>query len=90
MMIMMLSNSEKEWIVTNGLGGYASLTLSGTNTRKYHGLLVASLRPPLKRWVIVSNMLEEIDIGGEKFRLAEYLTDFQNLVWKHNIARPYA
>jgi urocanate hydratase len=37
---------EKEWLITNGLGGYSSSTVLGINTRKYHGLLVAALNPP--------------------------------------------
>ena len=37
---------EREWIITNGIGGYASSTVLGTNTRRYHGLLVAPLKPP--------------------------------------------
>ncbi len=37
-------NIQNEWIVTNGIGGYASSTIIGANTRKYHGLLVASIR----------------------------------------------
>jgi len=48
----------REWIVTNGLGGYASLTHQNTNTRKFHGLLIASLNPPTERWVFVSNILD--------------------------------
>ena len=43
-----------EWIATNGLGGYASSTVIGANTRKYHGLLVASLNPPVDRQVMVN------------------------------------
>jgi predicted glycogen debranching enzyme len=49
----------KEWIVTNGLGGYASLTLSNNNTSKFHGLLVAGLEP-FKRWVFVTNIYDRI------------------------------
>ena len=45
---------DKEWIITNGLGGYASSTIIGTNTRKYHGLLVAPLDSPGKRHLFVS------------------------------------
>jgi predicted glycogen debranching enzyme len=52
--------SEKEWLVTNGLGGYASSTISGANTRRYHGLLVASMRPPTERTVVVSKVEETI------------------------------
>ncbi len=40
---------QKEWLVTNGVGGYASSTVIGGNTRSYHGLLVASFPPPLER-----------------------------------------
>jgi predicted glycogen debranching enzyme len=44
----------KEWLVTNGLGGYAAGTISGANTRRYHGLLIAALRPPLERTLLVA------------------------------------
>ncbi len=52
--------SRKEWLVTNGLGGYASSSLSGANTRRYHGLLVASLNPPTDRTVMVSKIEETL------------------------------
>src|SRR5687768_5781249 len=58
------SLSSKEWLVTNGIGGYASGTLSGANSRRYHGLLVAAINPPTDRRVVVSNM-EETIISGE-------------------------
>lgn len=51
---------QKEWLITNGLGGYASSTLSFMNTRKYHGLLVASMEPPVDRMVLLSALDEEI------------------------------
>jgi predicted glycogen debranching enzyme len=51
----------REWLVTNGLGGYASLTSSHENTRKFHGLLIASLHPPIDRWVFVANCLDHIE-----------------------------
>lgn len=54
------SLAAKEWIVTNGIGGYASGSLSGANTRRYHGLLVASFQPPTDRQVIVSKTEEVI------------------------------
>lgn len=41
---------EKEWLITNGIGGYSSSTIIGANTRKYHGLLVAPLTPPARRF----------------------------------------
>jgi predicted glycogen debranching enzyme len=52
------SAERREWLVTNGLGGYASGTLAGLPTRRYHGLLVASLRPPVERCVLVSKFDE--------------------------------
>ena len=45
---------EKEWLITNGIGGYSSSTIIGANTRKYHGLLVAPLTPPARRFLILS------------------------------------
>ncbi|MBN2600213.1 MAG: glycogen debranching enzyme family protein [Candidatus Thermoplasmatota archaeon] len=50
----------REWIVTNGLGSYASLTHSGETISKFHGLLAASLEPPTKRWMFVSNVIDRI------------------------------
>ena len=66
----------REWIVTNGLGGYASLTHQNTNTSKYHGLLVASLNPPTERWVFVSNVFDEIVLNGAKHDLRNLKNDF--------------
>ena len=59
----------KEWIITNGIGGYASSTILGINTRKYHGLLVAPLTPPARRHVILSKLDESIEIEGNKYNL---------------------
>ena len=53
--------TEREWLIGNGLGGYASSTLCGSNTRAYHGLLVAALQPPADRWLMLSFLDEEID-----------------------------
>ena len=66
----------KEWIVTNGLGGYASLTHQNNNTRKFHGLLIASLVPPTKRWVFVSNMYDRIQIEDRTYDLKEFASSF--------------
>ncbi len=66
----------REWLVTNGLGSYASLTYKNTNSRKFHGLLVTSLNPPTKRNVFVSNNLETIIIGNKKFDLLHQPSDF--------------
>lgn len=54
----------REWLITNGAGGYASSTAIGLNTRKYHGLLVAATRPPVGRSVILSRVEETIQPGG--------------------------
>jgi len=54
-----------EWLVTNGLGGYASSTALGINTRKYHGLLVAAFNPPVDRRVLLTKLDEEMRIGNE-------------------------
>ena len=60
---------KKEWLLTNGIGGYALSTIIGCNTRKYHGLLVASFAPPGKRKVILSKVDESIEIEGNKYNL---------------------
>jgi len=49
----------REWLVTNGIGGYASGTLIGVSTRSYHGLLVAALEPPVGRVVLVGGTVEQ-------------------------------
>lgn len=59
----------KEWIITNGIGGYASSTIIGANTRKYHGLLVAPLIPPAKRTLMLSKIDESIEFNEEKHEL---------------------
>lgn len=60
---------ENEWIETNGLGGYASSTVIGCNTRRYHGLLIAAITPPTERMVLVSKLDETIVFNGERFEL---------------------
>lgn len=57
------SGLTKEWVITNGIGGFASQTVLGINTRKYHGLLVAPLVPPSRRFVVLSKIDESIQIG---------------------------
>lgn len=56
-----------EWLVTNGIGGYASSSVIGANTRKYHGLLVASLNPPVNRQVLVNRTEEFILTDKREF-----------------------
>ena len=58
---------DKEWLITNGIGGYSSSTIIGANTRKYHGLLVASLTPPARRFLILSKLDESIEVRGKKY-----------------------
>jgi len=58
-----------EWLITNGVGGYASSTVFGINTRKYHGLLVAALHPPGDRTVCVSKLDEDVYVGDDVYRL---------------------
>ena len=60
---------KREWIITNGLGGYCSSTIIGANTRKYHGLLVAPLTPPARRHLILSKLDESIQTDGKKYNL---------------------
>jgi predicted glycogen debranching enzyme len=83
---------EREWLVTNGLGGYASGTISGAATRRYHGLLVSALPAPLGRVMMVNHLWEylrmpdfrTIPFGGEervknklKIYGAEHLVEFK-------------
>jgi predicted glycogen debranching enzyme len=62
--------SRREWLVTNGLGGWASGTVSGANTRRYHGLFVPALQPPLGRTVLVAKLNERATVAGQVFPLS--------------------
>jgi predicted glycogen debranching enzyme len=62
--------SNREWLETNGIGGFASGTVSGIGTRRYHGLLTAATRPPLGRIRTVSKFEETLIIGGKLFELS--------------------
>ena len=71
---------KKEWIITNGIGGYASSSILNCNTRKYHGLLIAPFTPPARRFLILSKVDESIEIGGNKYNLytnmsKDYISD---------------
>src|SRR6266849_2658292 len=57
----------------NGIGGYASGTIVGGMTRRYHGLLIAALRPPVGRMHLVAALDEFVRCGGEEFALATHL-----------------
>jgi glycogen debranching enzyme len=66
-----------EWLVTNGLGGYAAGTIPGVNTRRYHGLLIAALKPPVERTMLVAKCDEEVEMDGVTYFLGanEYPDD---------------
>ena len=76
---------KKEWIITNGIGGFASSTVLGANTRKYHGLLIAPMTPPARRHLMLSKVDESIEIYGKSYNLytnmgKEYISDgYKNL-----------
>src|SRR5947209_3429813 len=56
----------REWLETNGIGGFASSTITGLNTRRYHGLLVAATKPPVGRMVLLSKFEETVVIGERR------------------------
>lgn len=60
----------REWLETNGIGGFASSTVSGANSRRYHGLLTAATRPPLGRVVLLSKFEETLRIGDRAYELS--------------------
>jgi predicted glycogen debranching enzyme len=62
----------REWLVTNGIGGYASGTVAGVNTRRYHGMLVAALTPPSGRTVLVGGMVEWASYAGRRYPLSTH------------------
>src|ERR1043165_8477271 len=82
----------REWLVTNGLGGYASGTLAGVAARRYHGLLVAALPAPLGRQMMFNHLSDMVRLGDGTTALlggheqqggrlsihgADYLTEFR-------------
>jgi predicted glycogen debranching enzyme len=62
--------TSREWLETNGLGGYASSTVIGANTRRYHGLLVAALNPPAGRTVLLSKLEETLAVRDAEYDLS--------------------
>jgi predicted glycogen debranching enzyme len=81
---------QREWLETNGLGGFASSTILGVNTRRYHGLLTAATNPPVGRMVLLSKLEETVLVDGRHYDLGanrypgvlyprgfEYLTNFR-------------
>ena len=64
------STTTREWLETNGIGGFACSTVSGLNARRYHALLTAAMRPPSGRVVLLSKMEETVVIGGVRYELS--------------------
>ncbi|MGH9670218.1 MAG: amylo-alpha-1,6-glucosidase [Terriglobales bacterium] len=60
----------REWLETNGLGGFASSTIAGLNTRRYHGLLIAATQPPVGRMLLLSKVEETLILGDQRFELS--------------------
>src|SRR6185503_6746715 len=60
----------REWLETNGIGGFSSSTISGLNTRRYHGLLTAATKPPVGRLVLLSKLEETLIIDGRRYELS--------------------
>ena len=65
---------QKEWILTNGIGGFSSSTIIGANARRYHGLLFASLHPPVKRDLMLSKIDESVFIDGAPYNIYSFST----------------
>jgi predicted glycogen debranching enzyme len=63
---------QREWLVTNGIGGFASGTVAGSATRRYHGLLIAALKPPAGRTHLVGGIDEIVRAGAQRFELSTY------------------
>ncbi len=61
---------KREWLETNGIGGFASSTIAGVNTRRYHGLLTAATRPPVGRVVLLSKFEETLVVDGRRYDLS--------------------
>lgn len=62
--------SRREWLMTDGLGGWASGTVSGANTRRYHGLFIPALMPPLGRTVLVTKFNEWLTVSRDRYPLS--------------------
>lgn len=63
------SGIEREWVITNGIGGYAGSSIIGAHTRKHHGMLIASLHPPVERYLVFSKLQEIFQVGSKQISL---------------------
>jgi len=71
----------REWLETNGIGGFASASITGANTRRYHGLLTAATKPPVGRMVLLSKLEETLIVGERRFDLST--NQYQGAVHPH-------
>jgi glycogen debranching enzyme len=94
-------SSKLEWLESNDTGAFAMGTVAGVNTRRYHALLVASLQPPVERYVMLSRVEEEVTLGERAFALGacqypgtvsprgfEYLEEFRTepcATWRYSL-----
>lgn len=69
---------EREWVITNGIGGYCGSSIIGANTRKHHGMLIASLHAPVERYMILSKIDEILSIDGNEYKLGASERPFGN------------
>src|SRR5258706_14416143 len=60
----------REWLETNGIGGFSSSTITGLNTRRYHGLLTAATKPPVGRLVLLSKLEDTLIVDGRRYELS--------------------
>jgi glycogen debranching enzyme len=72
-----IASLDKEWLLCNGRGGFASGTAVGVLTRRYHGLLLVAARPPLERWMLLNAVLEKITLDDAATELANF--EFEHL-----------
>ncbi|MER3432280.1 MAG: glycogen debranching protein [Leptolyngbya sp. ERB_1_1] len=64
------TSEAREWLVTNGIGGFASGTIAGLLSRRYHGLLIAALKPPLDRTLLTTKLDESVRYGDDVYPLS--------------------
>lgn len=83
----MSAGVQKEWVLTNGIGGYAGSSVTGAHARKHHGYLIASLHPPVERFVILSKINECLirSSGKIDFTVEQYLAGDGSTAYREGI-----
>lgn len=83
----MSAGVQKEWVLTNGIGGYAGSSVTGAHARKHHGYLIASLHPPVERFVILSKINECLirSSGKKDFTVEQYLAGDGSTAYREGI-----